>query len=73
MLKKVNNLLNCMIGSFTGVFIGRAIFVYLDYKKNTELYAMQSAPWYTSIITNGIFTIVILAVFIIAKCIIRKK
>ena len=73
MLKKLNYILNILIGSFFGVFVGRGIYVFLDYKAHSDLYAMQSAPWYTSILVNGIFTIVILIVAIIIKLIIRRK
>jgi len=44
MLKKINNFINILMGSFTGAFIGSAISKYLDYKKYKDLYAMQSAP-----------------------------
>ena len=73
MLKKLNSFLNIIIGSFVGVFIGRGIYVFWDYKTHPGLYAMQSAPWYTSIVVNGIVTLILLAVVIIAKLIIRKK
>jgi len=73
MLKKVNNILNIVIGSFIGVFIGHGIYVFWDYKTHPNLYAMQSAPWYTSILVYLIFTIVFLAVAIIIKLLIRRK
>ena len=73
MLKKLNYFLNIIIGSFIGVFIGHGIYVFWDYKTNPDLYAMQSAPWYTSIFVNGIVTLILLAVVVIAKLIIRKK
>ena len=62
-----------MIGLFIGVFIGRGIYVFWDYKTHPDLYAMQSAPWYTSFFVNGIVTFILLAVVVIAKLIIRKK
>ena len=73
MLKKINYILNILIGSFTGVFTGHVIYIIWDYKAHPDLYAMQSAPWYTSILFYGIFTLVILIVAIIMKLIIRKK
>lgn len=73
MLKKLNYFLNIIIGSFIGVFIGHGIYVFWDYKTHSDLYAMQSAPWYTSIFVNGIVTFILLAVVVIAKLIIRKK
>lgn len=73
MLKKLNRILNIVIGSFIGVFIGHGIFVYWDYKTHPDLYAMQSAPWYTSIFVYGVVTLILLVVLAIAKLIIRKK
>lgn len=73
MLKKINRILNIIIGSFIGVFIGQGIYVLGDYKTHPDLYAMQSAPWYTSILVYGLFTIVVLIVGIIIKLIIRLR
>ena len=73
MLKKINGILNIIIGSSIGVFIGHGIYVFWDYKTHTDLYAMQSAPWYTSIFVYGLFTIVVLIVDIMIKLIIRRK
>ena len=73
MLKKINHILNIIIESFIGVFIGHGIYVFWDYKTHPDLYAMQSAPWYTSILVYGLFTIVVLIVGIIIKLIIRLR
>ena len=73
MLRKINNLINILMGSFTGVFIGGAIFKYLDYKKYPDLYAMQSAPWYTGIQITGIALIAVLIICALVKIIIRNK
>lgn len=73
MLKKINHILNIIIESFIGVFIGHGIYVFWDYKTRPGLYAMQSAPWYTSILVYGLFTIVVLIAGIIIKLIIRLR
>ena len=73
MLKKLNQITNITIGSFVGVFIGCGIYVFCDYKKHPDLYAMQSAPWYTSIFAYGIVMLIFVTVAVIAKLIIRKK
>ncbi len=73
MLKKINHILNIIIESFIGVFIGHGIYVFWDYKTRPDLYAMQSAPWYTSILVYGLFTIVVLIAGIIIKLIIRLR
>jgi len=71
MLKKLNHILNIIIGSFIGVFIGHGIYVFWDYRTHPDLYAIQSAPWYTSILVYGIFTVVILIVAIVIKLIFK--
>ena len=73
MLKRINNILNIVIGTFVGIFIGNAVYVFWDFNTHPGLYAMQSAPWYTSILLYGIFTVVVLIVSIIIKLIIRFK
>lgn len=73
MVKKLDHTLNIMAGSFAGVFIGHGIYVFWDYKTHPGLYAMRSAPWYTSIFVWGIFTAVFLIITVILKFVIRKK
>ncbi len=73
MLEKLNWILNIVMGSFIGVWIGHGIYVLWDYKTHPDLYAVQSAPWYTSILLYGAVTAVILAAAIIIKQMIRKK
>ncbi len=72
-MKKLDRVLNALIGAFVGVFIGHGIYVFWDFKMHPDLYAMQSAPWYTSILVSGIETVVVLAAAIIIKLIIRQK
>ena len=73
MSKKLNRILNIVMGSSIGVFIGHGIYVFWEYKTHPSLYAMQSAPWYTSILIYGIFLIVVLLIAIAIKFMIRKK
>ncbi len=47
MLRKLNYFFNIVIGSFIGVFIGFGIYKFWHFKTYPNLYAMQSAPWYT--------------------------
>lgn len=72
-MKNMNNILNIIIGSFVGVFIGHGIYVLWDFKTRPELYAMQSAPWYTSILVYGAFTFVVLLICIVIKAVIKHK
>lgn len=73
MLKKINSIINILMGSFIGIFIGTSISQYSRYKKHPELYAMQSAPWYLSIQLTGIALVILLIVSIVVKLMIRKK
>ena len=73
MRRKINNFLNVLIGVSVGTFVGHSAYIIYDYKAHTGLYAMQSAPWYTSIQMYGILCAVVVAIAVIAKVIIRKK
>jgi len=73
MLKKLNYILNILMGTCVGVFLGHGLYMFWDYRAHPDLYAMQSAPWYTSILVYGAFTVVILAVGAIIKLAVRKK
>lgn len=73
MLGKLNTILNYVIGSFIGVFIGHSIYKYFDYTKNSGLYEMQSAPWYTSIQVNGLAVILIVFIAIIIKFLLKWR
>ena len=72
-MKKLNAILNIIIGAFAGVFIGHGVYVVWNLKTRPELYAMQSAPWYTSILVYGAFTIVMLLICFVIKVIIKHK
>jgi len=73
MLKKLDSILNIVMGTCFGVFLGHAIYVFWDYRAHPGLYAAWSAPWYTSIQVYGMFTAVIFAVGAIIKHVVRKK
>lgn len=73
MLKKLNGILNIVIGTCIGIYIGYGICVFLDYKTHPDLYIVRSAPWYTGILLYGIVTAVVLSVLILIKLIIRLK
>lgn len=69
----LNTVLNCIIGSFIGVFLARSVYVYWDYATHPDLYAISSAPWYTSIQIFGIIVAIIVGVAMVLKILIRKK
>jgi len=70
-MKKVNQIINTIIGAFAGVFVGHGIYVIWDYNAKPELYAMQSAPWYTSILMYGLVTLIVFAVCILLKIVLK--
>lgn len=72
MRKKINNVLTIIMGSFVGVWIGRAICVYWDYKTHPDLYAAGSAPWYTSILVHGAVALFILVICFLIKLFVKK-
>lgn len=70
-MKRLNAIINTIMGAFVGVFIGRGIFVAWDFYAHPERYAMQSAPWYTSILVDGAFTLAVLLVCVVIKGIVK--
>lgn len=71
-MKGLNQILNVMIGVFLGVFIGYGMYKFWDFNYHADLYAMQSAPWYTGIILQGLITGIVVAIAIVIKWIIKK-
>ena len=63
----------CTIGAFIGVLIGSGIWRYWDYKKHPGIYALNSTPWYTGLILNGIVTLVIVIVCLNIIAVIKRK
>ena len=72
-MKKLNTILNTTMGAFVGVFIGHGIHVVWNLKVRPELYVMQSAPWYTSILEYGAVTLVVILICVVLKVIIKRK
>ena len=73
MLERLNIILNSIIGSFIGVFIGHSIYRFIDYRNNPGVYAMQSATWYSSIQVYGLTLVLVVAIAIIIKFLVKKK
>ncbi len=72
-MKRLNQILNVVMGAFIGIFIGQSIYKIWHYNKYADMYLTQSAPWYTSILVSGAFTIAVILIVAIVKLIIRKK
>lgn len=73
MLKKINRILDIVMGVSIGLFSGHGIYLYWDYKAHPGLYELRSAPWYTGILFYGLFTAVVLITVIVIKLIIRHR
>lgn len=72
-MKKLNHILNIIMGAFVGVFLGNGLYAAWNFKTHPELYAMQSTPWYTSILVCGVFTLFVLVVCLVIKAIIKFR
>lgn len=73
MKKKIYRILNILMGSFTGVFIGSGLYRYWHFQKYPKFYAMQSAPWYTGLLIQGAFTLMLLAICLIIKTVLLEN
>ena len=72
-MKKLNHMLNIIMGSVMGAFVGRGLYIAWNFKTHPELYAMQSAPWYTSTLVDGAFAFLVVLICIVIKVIIKKN
>ena len=70
---KRNTILNIIMGSSVGVFIGHLASEYFQYKKFSELHAVQSAPWYVSSVIYGLVSVLIIITLSIVKINLNKK
>lgn len=73
MRKKLNQILNIIMASSAGVFIGSVLFRYWHYQKYPDLYTVASAPWYTGILINGLFLLAVLTLCMIVKAALIKE
>ena len=73
-MKELNTVLNILMGSFFGVFVGDLISTYRHYRQFQEIYdASNSAPWYYGAISSLILFIAVVIVCVIINLIIRNK
>ena len=69
MKKRFQNILNCMIGTFTGIFIGHIVYLY----RNIEFYKLHSISWNEDLIDWGIIWLLEMIVCMIIKYKIKKS
>lgn len=72
-MKKQYNTLKTALWCVVGVFVGTSIYRIWDYHQRPDLYALTSAPWYTSIQIGGIFTAVVVLLLLLAMRIVKRK
>lgn len=72
-MKRLNPILNTIMGAFAGVFLGSAIYTVWDYKSHPGLYALTSAPWYSSILVHGAVTFAVLVICAVIKVVMKRK
>ena len=53
MKEKVQKIIKIVLGIALGVFIGRSLWLRQDGRARPELYAANSAPWYTPLLLEG--------------------
>lgn len=70
--EKMGEVIDGIMGTFTGVFLGHGILEVWRYNSRPELYAFQSAPWYTSILIYGVFTVAALLICMAIKVIWKR-
>ena len=77
-MKRLYATLKLFLGCSIGIFLGRCIYLYFDFKARPDLYAMQSVPWYQplkvqGLVTAGIAVIVLAAMWLVRKNIDKKR
>ena len=71
-MKSTIHILNVLMASFFGVFIGNLIANYRNYQQFHEIYdATNSAPWYYGSLTSLMLFIAIVVVCVVIKLIIH--
>mgnify|MGYP004555071427 FL=1 len=72
-MKKLYQILKTALWCVVGVFVGTSIYRIWDYHQRPDLYALTSAPRYTSSQIGGIFTAVVVLLLLLAMRIVKRK
>ena len=70
-MRKIKKILNAIMSVCLGYYMGHCIFVLWNHHRHPEYYAMQSAPWYTSLWVYGLMLLAVVLVCMIIKMILR--
>ena len=72
-VKKLNQFLNVLMGSFLGAFIGATIMNYREYLHMPDIYEMHPAPWYCyGTLTSFLLFVAVVVICVIIKIIIHR-
>lgn len=72
-MKKLDRILNIIMGALLGAFVGRGMGTVWDYHTHPEQYVAQSAPWYTDILVYGLCTLIGVLSCMVIKTIIKRR
>ena len=76
MLCKINRMLNLVIIAFVGAFAAHSLYHFINHLARPQQYIVDSAPWYASILANGLISALIVILLLLAKWVllrIRRK
>ena len=72
-MKKLNQFLNVLMGSFFGVFIATTIMNYREYLQMPDIYDMRPAPWYCyGALNSFLLFVAVVVICVIIKIIIHR-
>ena len=69
----IKKILNIIVWVSIGCYIGRIIWVIVDYRTHPELHLANSAQWYTPIIVASVFWGIVILIEVIALLFARHK
>ena len=69
----IRKILNIITGVSIGCYIGRVIWIIVEYKSHSGLNIATSAPWYTPIIVASVFWGIVILLEIIALLFARHQ
>ena len=73
-MKKLNTLLNILMDSFFGVFIGSTISNYREVKAHPDILVANSAPWYYfGALQSLMLFLAVVVICVIIKLLIQNK
>ena len=72
-MNRLYKVLKTAVWCVIGVFLGVTGYTCWDYHAHPGLYALQSAPWYTSIQIHAVFTAVVVGVLLAGMWFLKRR